>query len=70
MKNETVGVSPKVVAAFLTALVTFALTKLAIPWNPIVEQAINIVAPLIAAILAGPGKVQTSRGFGPGHRTR
>lgn len=58
MKNETVGISPKVVAAALTAIVTFALTKLAIPWNPIVEQAINAVAPIVAAYLAPPGAVR------------
>jgi hypothetical protein len=59
MKNEQVGLSPKLVAALLTSLATFLLTKLALPWNPIVEQAINAVAPLIAAFLAGPGRIRT-----------
>jgi hypothetical protein len=39
----------KWVAAFITYWVVFALTKLAIPIDPIVEQAINGVAALIAA---------------------
>lgn len=59
--NETVGLSPKVIAAALTAVATFLLTKLAIPWNPIVEQAINAIAPIIAAFLARPGAVVTRR---------
>lgn len=56
--TETVGVSPKVVAALLTAVVTFLVTKLGLQWNPIIEQAINAAAPVIAAVVAKPGKVK------------
>lgn len=57
-KQVTVGPSPKVIAALLTSLATFLLTKLGLSWDPIVEQAINAVAPVLAAIIAPPGKVR------------
>jgi hypothetical protein len=53
-----VGISPKLIAAALTSIVTFAVTKLGLSWDPIFEQAINAVAPLIAAYLAPPGQVK------------
>lgn len=56
---KTVGISPKVIAALLTSLATFLLTKLGLSWDPIVEQAINAVAPIIAAYLAPAAKVRT-----------
>ncbi len=52
------GVSPKVIAAALTGVVVFALTKLAISVDPIVEQAINVAAMIVAGAVAGPGKVE------------
>lgn len=55
---QTVGLSPKVIAAALTGLATFLLTKLGLPWDPIVEQAINVAAPLLAAVFAPPGRIE------------
>jgi hypothetical protein len=52
-----IGLSPKLVAAALTSIVTFAVTKLGLSWDPIFEQAINAIAPIIAAYLAPPGAV-------------
>lgn len=57
-KRQTIGVSPKVVAALLTSAATFLLTKLGLSWNPIVEQAINAVAPIVAAYLAPPARTR------------
>lgn len=54
---KTVGLSPKVVAATITGVVVYLLTKLAIPVDPIVEQAINVAAVILAAVIAGPGEV-------------
>lgn len=59
---KTVGPSPKVIAALLTSLVTFAITKLGLQWNPILEQGINALAPIVAAILAPAGQVVAKRG--------
>ncbi len=39
----------KWLVAFLTALVVFAATKLAIPLDPALEQLINVVIPLAVA---------------------
>lgn len=57
---KTVGISPKVVAALLTSIVTFLVTKLGLQWDPILEQAINAAAPIIAAYLAPPSKVKAT----------
>lgn len=54
---QTISISPKVIAALLTSIVTFAVTKLGLQWDPIFEQAINAIAPIIAAYLAPPGNV-------------
>jgi hypothetical protein len=54
---KTSGVSPKVIAGAITAIVVFALTKLAISVDPIVEQAINVLATVLAAVIAPSGNV-------------
>lgn len=54
---EQCGVSPKVLAGLIAGLITFALTKFAIPADPIVEQAVNVLAALLAAYVAPPGRV-------------
>lgn len=54
---RTSGVSPKVVASLVTGLIVFALSKLAIPLDPIIEQFINVLAMAAAGYLAPPGKV-------------
>jgi hypothetical protein len=59
---STVGISPKVIAALLTSIVTFLVTKLGLQWNPIIEQAINAIVPIIAAFLAPPGIVTSPSG--------
>jgi hypothetical protein len=53
--SRTIGLSPKLVYAAIVGVVTFALTKLAISIDPILEQAINAVAMLAATYLAPPG---------------
>lgn len=54
---KTCGISPKVLYPFITGVLTYALTKLAIPLDPIIEQGINIAAMLITGILAPSGDV-------------
>lgn len=56
---QTIGLSPKVVAAAITGLVVYLITKLGLPVDPVVEQAINVAAMLVAAWLAPSGAVQT-----------
>jgi hypothetical protein len=46
----------KVIASTLTGLIVFALTKLAIRIDPVVEQAIN-VALMVVAAWATPNKL-------------
>ena len=52
------GVSPKVIASLIAGLIVFGLTKLAIPADPIIEQAVNVLAMVIAGYLAPAGKVE------------
>lgn len=51
------GVSPKVLAGALVGIAVFALTKLGVSLDPILEQAINVAAIVLAAIIAPPGDV-------------
>lgn len=51
------GISPKVLNSFIVGLITYALTKLAIPWNPIVEQGVTIAAMTVTGWLSPPGDV-------------
>jgi NhaP-type Na+/H+ or K+/H+ antiporter len=52
------GISPKVVAAAVTGLAVYLITKLGLQVDPVIEQAINVAAMLVAAYLAPPGNVQ------------
>lgn len=54
---RTVGISPKVLAATITGLVVYLVTKLGLQADPVVEQAINVFATVAAAYLAPPGAV-------------
>ena len=54
---RTEGISPKVIAATITGLVVYAITKLGLQVDPVIEQAINVLAVLLAAYLAPPGEV-------------
>jgi hypothetical protein len=54
---RTNGVSPKVLAATITGLVVYLITKLGVQADPVVEQAINVFATVFAAYLAPPGAV-------------
>jgi hypothetical protein len=52
------GVSPRVVAAAVTGIAVFLFTKLGgLTIDPVIEQAINVVAMVIAAAVVGPGTV-------------
>lgn len=55
---RSVGISPKVVAATVTGIVVYLITKLGLQVDPVVEQAINVGATLLAAYLAPPGAVK------------
>jgi uncharacterized membrane protein len=55
------GISPKVIAAAVAGLVTYLITKLGLQVDPVVEQAINVVAMLVAAYVAPPGKLKPKR---------
>jgi hypothetical protein len=59
-KTRTIGISPKVLAATVTSVATFLITKLGLSWDPIYEQAINAVAPLVAAYLAPPADTRVA----------
>lgn len=52
-----VGVSPKVLASAITGVVVYLLTKLAIQVDPVIEQAINVLAMVAAGLIAPPGDV-------------
>lgn len=54
---RTCGISPKVIAGALAGIIVFALTKLAVGVDPILEQAINVLAMVAASWLAPPGVV-------------
>lgn len=54
---RTLGISPKVVASAITGVVVYLLTKLAIQVDPVIEQAINVAAMILAGYLAPPGAV-------------
>lgn len=54
---KTAGVSPKVVASAITGLIVYLLTKLTISIDPVIEQAINVLAMVIAGFLAPSGNV-------------
>jgi hypothetical protein len=43
---------PKVIAAALTGLAVYLITKLGVQLDPVLEQAINVAAMLVAAWLA------------------
>ena len=54
---QTVGLSPKVIASAVTGVLVYAVTKLGVQLDPVIEQAINVAAMLVAAYLAPPGVV-------------
>jgi hypothetical protein len=43
---------PKVIAAAITGLIVYLITKLGVQADPVFEQAINVLAMLIAAWIA------------------
>ena len=51
------GISPKVVASAVTGLVVYLVTKLGLQMDPVIEQAINVLAMIVAGYLAPPGEV-------------
>ncbi|MCU1500601.1 MAG: hypothetical protein JWM47_4554 [Acidimicrobiales bacterium] len=56
---KQVGVSPKVIASAITGLVVYLITKLGLQLDPVLEQAINVVAMIVAGVIAPPGDVVT-----------
>jgi hypothetical protein len=54
---KTVGLSPKVIATTLTGLVVYLVTKLGLQWDPVLEQAVNVLAMIVAGYIAPPGDV-------------
>lgn len=54
---KQVGVSPKVIASAITGLVVYLATKLGLQWDPVLEQAVNVLAMIVAGIVAPPGDV-------------
>lgn len=44
-------IDPKIAAAAIVGLLTYAVTKLGLPWDPKLEQAVNLVAALVAGYL-------------------
>jgi hypothetical protein len=58
MKRAALDIDNKVLAGLIVGALTYALTKLAIPVDTQIEQAINVGAALLAAYLV-PSKVPT-----------
>lgn len=56
MKRSAFDIDHKVLAGLIVGLITFALTKLAIPLDPQLEQIINLGAAVLAAYLV-PSKL-------------
>jgi hypothetical protein len=56
MKRSAFDIDNKVLAGLIVGVITFALTKLAIPLDPQIEQIINLGAAVLAAYLV-PSKV-------------
>lgn len=42
---------PKILSALIAGALGYAVTKLALPWDPKLEQAVNLVAALAAGYL-------------------
>jgi hypothetical protein len=59
MKRATFDIDNKVLAGLIAGAVAFALTKLAIPLEPQLEQLINVAAALLAAYLV-PSKAPSA----------
>jgi len=53
--QTTIGLSPKLIVPAIVGLVGYVLTKLAIPFDPALEQAANVLAMVVAAYWAPPG---------------
>jgi hypothetical protein len=62
----TDGISPKVIASAITGVVVYLLTKLAISVDPVIEQAINVAAMVVAGYLAPSGALKEPSHAGPG----
>src|SRR4051794_40479982 len=62
--NVQDGLSPKVIAGAIAGVVVYLITKLGLQVDPVIEQAINVAAVLVAAWLAPPGAVKERR-IGP-----
>jgi hypothetical protein len=58
---RTVGLSPKVVASAITGIVVYAITKLGLQLDPVIEQAINVAAMIAAGYIAPPGQVEVKK---------
>jgi hypothetical protein len=59
---QTIGLSPKVTAAAIVGVIGWLLAYFAIPFDPKLEQALNVLASLAAAYLAPPGTVSVDIG--------
>lgn len=57
MKSRTCGVSPKVIVSAITGVAVYLITKLGLQLDPVLEQALNVAAMVIAGYLAPPGDV-------------
>lgn len=53
----TIGISPKVVASAITGVVVYLVTKLGLQLDPVLEQAINVAAMILAGYIAPAGQV-------------
>jgi hypothetical protein len=53
--QNTIGLSPKLIAAAITGLVGLLLAELAIPLPPALEHTLNVLAMTAAAWIAPPG---------------
>lgn len=58
--TKQIGVSPKVVASAVTGILVYLVTKLGLHLDPMLEQAINVIAMIAAGVLAPPGDVVTT----------
>jgi hypothetical protein len=55
---RTIGISPKVIASAITGVIVYLVTKLGLQLDPVIEQAINVAAMILAGYIAPSGQVE------------
>ena len=59
---RTIGISPKVIAPAITGILVYLITKLGLQLDPLLEQALNVLAMIVAGYIAPPGRTTQAGG--------